>query len=300
MPLSENELTQCLNAATAAAYRAGARLMKYFGKNLDIGSKGKSHLAGDVVTIADKEAQDEIFAILEDFHPDIGMLGEEEGQDENTSRFDKPYFWCVDPMDGTLPFLERANGFAASIGLVSREGDPLLGVCYGPALGDLYHAVKGGKAYRNGEVLECGVASGSLHMSLGPNDCIPPDRNAALNHILEGLKSLDRVQRIAPFLHAGAVVKACWVAELPPSCYFSFPREDGGASLWDFAASACIVRAAGGWVSDLYGNDPELNRRESTYMHHRGILYASDEELAQIAIERFADWTKTHGWKNTI
>ena len=293
MGLSSELMRECLNAATAAAYRAGARVMSHYGRSVDVGSKGREHLAGDVVTVADHEAQEAILDVVAGLSPDIGILAEEEGQDAGRSRFEKECFWCIDPLDGTLPFLERSNGFAVSIALVSRSGEPLMGVVYAPAFGDLYHAVAGGKAYKNGEPLSVGRAQGTLHLSTSANDAIPPARNEALNHVMKGLSGLKRIQKTGPVLHGGAVIKACWVCENPPACYLSLPRPDGGVSVWYCAATACIVKAAGGWVSDLFGRPLELNRRESTFMHHRGLLYASDDELARTVIEGYAGWERS-------
>ena len=47
-------------------------------------------------------------------------------------RLELNYFWCIDPLDGTLPFIEGKVGYAVSIGLVSRDGTPLIGVVCDP------------------------------------------------------------------------------------------------------------------------------------------------------------------------
>ncbi|OPZ17879.1 MAG: Inositol-1-monophosphatase [candidate division BRC1 bacterium ADurb.BinA364] len=275
-------------AAEAAAYRAGSLVLKRYGQAIEIGSKGREQMAGDVVTVADSEAQKAILDVLEGLDPAIGMLAEEEGQDRNQSRFEKDCFWSIDPLDGTLPFIERSNGFAIAIALVSREGEPLLGVAYLPAFGDLYSAIKGGPALKNGEPFHVEPVRGALHFSTSAADLLPPDRNQAINRIVVALSAHDRVTKVAPVPHGGAVAKACWVLENAPAVYVCIPRAEGGASLWDFAATACIAKAAGGWVSDMFGNAPELNRRESTFMHHKGVLYATDKELARIVIESYA------------
>ncbi|MCX7015926.1 MAG: hypothetical protein NTW86_25785 [Candidatus Sumerlaeota bacterium] len=293
MGLSQEQLKHCLNAAIAAAYQAGARVMKHYGTAVDVGSKGGLFIAGDVVTVADREAQDAVFGVLRGFDDSIGMLSEEEEPAAAKSRFEKECFWCIDPLDGTLPFLERTNGFAISIGLVSKEGEPLMGVVYAPAFSDLYCAIQGGPALKNGQPLRIGEPKGTFHLSTSANDAVTPERNRMLNFVMEGLAKLDPKRKMNPVLHAGAVVKACWIIENPPAAYITFPRPEGGVSVWDCAATACIVKAAGGWVSDFFGNPLELNRRESTYMHHRGLVYASNETVARTAIERYAEWQKT-------
>ena len=89
-------------------------------------------------------------------------------------------------------------------------------------------------------------------------------------------------------------MNACWVLEHAPACYFKFPKQaEGGGSLWDYAATACILTEAGLHVSDIHGQKLDLNRGESTFMNHRGILYASDEKIAD-HIMKFYENFKTN------
>lgn len=287
MPFSPERLQSLLHPALSAAFRAGQRIMRHYGRIEEIGSKGRAGLAGDVVTVADREAQAVIVQTLRDLDPRIGMVAEEEGEDRGRSRFEKEAFWCIDPMDGTLPFLERNNGFAVSIALVARDGQPLLGVAHAPALGDTFWAASGCGAFHNGHPICLAPAEGILRVSMAWNDVASAETHARFLHIVEGLRQLKRVKSVEVMMHSGAVVRACRVCEKPPMIYMSLPRE-GGASIWDFAATACIVPEAGGWASDIFGKPMDLNRRDSTFMYHKGILYASDEELARVVIERYA------------
>ncbi len=288
MPFTTVRLQELLHPALNAAFLAGQRIMKHYGRIQEIDSKGREQMAGDVVTVADRESQQIIIQQLAELDPNLGFCGEEEGCDASRTRFEKEAFWCVDPLDGTLPFLEKVNGFAVSIALVSREGEALLGVAHAPALEETYWAVRGGKAYRNGVEISVGKVPGVLRVSTAWPDIASQKNHAMFIHILDGLKQLERIKSVEISMHSGAVVRGCRLCEKPPSIYFCFPRP-GGASIWDFAATACIVKAAGGGVSDAFGNPMDLNRPDSTYMHHRGILYASDEELAKTVLSRYAE-----------
>ena len=292
MPLNPSDLRHLLFAASTAAYRAGNQVMKYYGRGVSVDSKGAAHLAGDVVTVADRESQQIILEVLEDIHPDIGVLGEEEGAKESQSRFEKPYFWCIDPLDGTLPFLERVNGFAVAIALVTQAAKPVMGVCYLPAYGDMYHAVAGGGAFKNGKpiVFDPAMGAGTVTLSLNPNESIVPERYAQITAIAERIKKAPGVKKVAYQLHSGAVPKGCLLLESAPSLFVGVPRTGNeGVSIWDLAATACIIKAAGGVACDVFGAPLELNRRESTYCHHKGFILASHAALAQAAIEGFAD-----------
>ena len=125
--LDTKTLTDCLYAAQAAALRAGNRIMTFFGGVIEPMDKGYGYDKSDLVTKADQEAQEIIEKILINYHPQIGFLAEENGQDQNQGRFEKPYFWSVDPIDGTHAFVQQQNGFAVSIALVANNGEPILG-----------------------------------------------------------------------------------------------------------------------------------------------------------------------------
>ncbi len=80
---------------------------------------------------------------------------------------------------------------------------------------------------------------------------------------------------------AGAVMNACGILEEPNSCYFKYPRTgDSGGSLWDYAAKACLFGEAGAVASDIHGHPLALNRADSTFMNHRGLLYAACQPVA--------------------
>ena len=91
---------------------------------------------------------------------------------------------------------------------------------------------------------------------------------------------------------AGAVMNAMSVIECAvmekqnpqhnAACYIKLPKPQlGGGSLWDFSATACLATATDTWVSDIHGNPLDLNRHDSNYMNHQGVLYVSERQLAR-------------------
>ena len=130
---------ELLEIAKSAALGAGEFIQSSSSNNLIVKSKG-SHLsaASSIVTEADKKSQDiilnYIIPTLKQYS--LGLLSEELKDD--SSRFENEFYWCIDPLDGTLPFTEQVEGYAVSIALVSREGIPILGVVYNPKKNDLY------------------------------------------------------------------------------------------------------------------------------------------------------------------
>lgn len=91
--------------------------------------------------------------LLETFHAQLGTddfyyLSEETFKaDPESERFNHPWVWIIDPLDGTRDFIERTGTFAVHIALV-HEGRPVLAVVVCPKLGKLYYALKGQGTYR--------------------------------------------------------------------------------------------------------------------------------------------------------
>jgi len=270
--------------AVSAALTAGEMIASYQGKDVSVLPKeGGDNLASSVVTEVDFKSQEIILRSLDRISReyDLGLLTEE--LEDDHSRFEKEAFWCIDPIDGTLPFTESVAGYAVSIGLVNRRGESLIGVVYDP-LGDiLYSAVRGEGAFRNGEpwCLPADSAGGS-----DQNLTWVTDRDQSelpfYDLLLEGLesKALEIGLKGLDLIHlGGAVLNACWCVENSPALYFKVPKtQTGGGCFWDFAATVCIVTEAGGLVSDYSGKPLQLNT-VSPYMNEPGVLFLSSLEL---------------------
>jgi len=289
MILSVQELEELCQIAISAAMQAGGLIAK---RALEIGAvslkPGRKSLASQVVTEVDILSQEYIVAALLPTcdRYDLALLAEESVDDRK--RLEKDNFWCIDPLDGTLPFVQGAPGYSVSIGLVSRLGVPQIGVVYDPVTQTLYHAIRGIGSFRNG--IPWKVAKPSVtqvgHLSFFT------DQSLLLHPLYATLAK--EFERIALELgcngvhftaHGGGVLNACWVLENSPACYFKFVNvKGGGGCLWDYAATACLFAEAGGVACDLDGATLDLNRPDSTFMNHRGVVFASDREIVQRVI----------------
>ena len=274
-----NELTKL---AVKAALNAGKLIQSYRDREVEVLHKeGKDSLAAQVVTEVDHNAQD---AILEVLLPtclefEIALLTEE--SEDDRSRFEKEYFWCIDPMDGTLPFTEGKAGYAVSIGLVSQYGEPLIGVVYDPVSEVLYQATKDQGAHRNGESWMTSPKFNVLTCTYDRSFQNHPKFQEVLQE-LDSYAQTRGLEGLAASQHAGAVLNTCYALEQAPGCYFKFPqKKKGGCSIWDYAATACLFKEAGAVVGDVYGDPLDLNRSDSTFMNHRGAIYATDVDLAR-------------------
>jgi histidinol-phosphatase len=115
-----------LEAALAACRRAGEIHREHFRS-----AALKVELKGDAspVTAADRGSEEAIRETLHRATPDLGLLGEEFGQEG-----DERDRWIIDPLDATKNFVAGLPFFATLIGL-ELGGELVLGVVHAPALG---------------------------------------------------------------------------------------------------------------------------------------------------------------------
>jgi fructose-1,6-bisphosphatase/inositol monophosphatase family enzyme len=274
------DLQELTERAVDAARQASDLVRAYLGRELAVTRKAGGSLASQVLTEVDCLSLD---LILERLAPSIerynlGVLAEEGAQDH--SRFERPFFWCIDPIDGTLPFIEGGPGCSVSIALVSQAGEPLIGVVSDPCTQTLYRATAGQGAFRNDVPWEIPPPCSRLSVICDRSFLRHPDHARIMADLAEIATELG-YEELELISHGGAVMNACWVIERAPACYIKAPRSDNsGGSIWDYAATACLFRELGAVCTDAFGRPLELNRRGSTYLNHRGLLFASDAELA--------------------
>ena len=230
-----------MNVMVKAARRAGRSLKRDFGEieNLQVSLKGPANF----VSLADKRAEEMLYADLAKARPGYGFIGEEGGIREGD---DKTHTWIVDPLDGTTNFLHGIPQFAISIGL-QREGVMIAGLIYNPANEELYMAERGKGAFMNDTRLrvaarrqlnDCVIACGLPH--LGRGDFAQNQREmAALQPKVAGLRRFGAASLDLAAVAAGRF-DGFWERNLSP---------------WDLAAGIVMIREAGGVVGDIHGGD---------------------------------------------
>jgi fructose-1,6-bisphosphatase/inositol monophosphatase family enzyme len=292
MSQSALPLQRLCDVAIQAAREAGQfvqstdrnKLQRHF---KGVGSSAASQIVTEVDVRSEAIIRQRLPATSEQW--DIAFVGEESSEsapDVIPERLLKPYYWCVDPLDGTLPFVEGRPGYAVSIALVDQSGIPLIGVVYDPADLTLMHAIRGQGAYRDqAPIARENSASTSLMVFADTSFRVHENYDAMLD-TLNGCAQDSGLDGVEMVYGSGAVKNACHVLGYPAACYVKLPKsEDGGGSIWDFAATVCIVGEAGGWASNIHGQPLELNRQCSTFMNHQGVVYASNERIARYLID---------------
>ena len=281
MNLAVSDLHQLADLAILAATEAGQMIAKSRPQEVQHKTAGGASLASQVVTEIDRRSEaiilDTLSPTLERF--ELGLLTEE--QDDDASRLTADYFWCIDPLDGTLPFIGGTPGYAVSIALVRRDGTSCIGVVYDPVEQTMLHAISGNGAFRDGQPWPSEVPQADVLSVFADRSFRDQAEHDGLMQTLEQLARDLGLSGLSVHATTGAVMNASGVLSTAPACYFKFPKPAGGGSLWDFAATACLFHEVGAVASDIYGGPLDLNRADSTFMNHRGVLFASDEAVAR-------------------
>ncbi len=237
--------------------------------------KGGTSYASEVVTVVDRACETAILSHLlpstEAFS--IALLSEE--TEDDGRRFTEDFFWCIDPMDGTLPFIEKRPGFSVAIALVAKDGRPQIGVVYDPSTETLYHAAKGHGAYRNDARWDITRTNG--HLTYVTDRKLKDTPHAAkIERWLHEQAAQLGVNGIQEMAGAGSVLNAIRVLENGPACMLKLPKKErGGGSIWDFAATACIYQELGLPATNFTGGPLDLNKEKGTFMNHQGVFYAN-------------------------
>ncbi len=284
MDLNIDQLKKLSQVAKEAALEAGKIISAARGKNISTQlKKGGENIASQIVTEIDLKAENAILSVLEPTlkNYDIGLLAEESNS-ENTSRFEKDYFWCIDPLDGTLCFSRDEDGHSTSIALVSKSGIPIIGVVYNSRSQTLYQAIKNQGSFKNDTPLSINIKSKVLTLLYDQSYTKHPQFEQQVDALKRNLKEIGLTELKIHHL-GGAVMNGISTIDLAPAIYYKFPKKNlGGGSLWDFAASSVIQSEAGGINSDYHNQPLDLNRSDSTFMNHKGVIYASSKRLFEL------------------
>ena len=123
---------------------AGGVIRRYFRTPVGVDTKADE----SPVTIADRETEPAMRALLARKRPGDGIFGEEHGRE----RLDAEYVWVLDPIDGTKAFITGMPVFGTLIGLL-RHGRPVLGIIDQPITRERWLGVDGAGTTLNGQAV---------------------------------------------------------------------------------------------------------------------------------------------------
>jgi histidinol-phosphatase len=254
---------QIRSLALVAARAGGAAAMRHFRRpDLQVEHKHDD----SPVTVADREAEAAIAAVVRAARPADGWLGEETGAGAGSSA----YTWIVDPIDGTRNFVRGIPLWAVLVACEHAKHGVVAAAVGIPGLDEWYDAVLGGGARLNEAAIHVsGVPdlAGSLFCFESPSWFT---RNR-LDACFRGLCEATALQRGICDAY-GHMLVATGRAELVVE-----PQ----LKVWDVAATSLVVREAGGRFSDLAGTS---SIRSDHAVVSNGLVH--DAALALIARHR--------------
>ena len=223
----------------AAAYKGAGVLLSRFERSNSIRMKGKN----DLVTEADTGAEQIIVETIRAAYPDHGILAEESGGKD----VDKDgSYWIIDPLDGTTNFAHRLGIFSISLAF-ARHGSVRMGIVFDPIRGELFSAIYGRGARRNGRrirVSETDRVAESLLVTGFPYH-VRDVADTVLERFENCLKAARGMRRLG-----SAALDLCYVA-----CGRFEGFWESYLKPWDTAAGTLILREAGGRVTDYSGRE---------------------------------------------
>lgn len=262
--------------AIEAALSSGKIINKHINDAIVVEQKeGGSTYASQVVTKVDRECERIILSHLQPTCDafNIGLLSEET-QDDG-SRFKKDFFWCIDPLDGTLAFINKQPGFSVSIALIAKDGIPVIGVVFNPSTDTLYHAIKGHGTYKNKKPWHIKNTNDYLTYVTDKKLSDTP-KYEEIQSILNNHKTSLGLKNVKEISGAGAVMCAILVLENGPACFLKLPKiATGGGSIWDYAATACIYQELDLPATSFNGLPLNLNKKGDTFMNETGVYYSN-------------------------
>ena len=250
------------NLAINAVIDAGKAVMKIYGQEFETKIKANN----EPLTQADIESNKIIHKIISmSDHP---ILSEETEDDKK--RLEQDTVWIIDPLDGTSDFINKTDEFTIMIGLV-RKQVPILGVIFCPILNALYVAQQNQGAYQLlderwskisvstiSDIAECRAVCSRHHLSENEHNFLQNIHPVKLTQRGSSLKAIDIASGIAEF-------------------YFTSSNK---IKQWDTCASYCLIKEAGGNITDIFGNDLEYNTEQIN--HKNGISITNGSVHTQL------------------
>jgi myo-inositol-1(or 4)-monophosphatase len=237
------DIEHAREAAVRAVRAGGEAALARLGKPGYLTWKGMR----DVSSEASLEVQESVSSMLLSEFPGSAILAEE-GPEDTPVAVDAEHLWIVDPICGSLNYVQGIPYFAVSVALRSA-GSIRLGVVYDPCNDELFEAAAGAPAKLNGQKIGVrhaleGVEAWNASM-IGTDWPRSGERREQARRIV-GLM-LDQVNELS--LMGSPALGLCNVAAGRLHAYWHLDLR-----IWDIAAASLILERAGGVLTDAHGN----------------------------------------------
>ena len=227
----------------------------------------------DLVTDVDEASERLILGRIRARFPDDAIVAEESA----AAAVLHGRRWVVDPIDGTTNFVHGHPFVAVSIALVDDDG-PAVGVVHAPFLGEVFHAVRGGGAFLDGQPMRVSPEpelARSLLATGFPFKQGKGDLGAYLLLVADAIRNSRDVRRAG-----SAALDLAFTAAGRVEAFFEI-----GLAAWDVAAGMLLVTEAGGRVTGWPG-DTEPPLATGRILASNGHVHAALEALTARWVDR--------------
>ena len=244
------------------AREAGDILRDGYSKEHQVNYKGVI----DLVTEVDHQSEAFLLGEVRKQFPDHHILAEESGIIQGSDE----HIWYIDPLDGTVNYAHHIPIFCVSIAY-AFGGGLQLGAIYDPMRDEMFSAERGRGALLNGKALHVSSVTElqkSLLVTGFPYDAWYTEQDNFANFVhfsklTQGVRRLGSAALDLCYVAAGRF-EGFWELSLKP---------------WDVAAGGLICKEAGGWVTNVNGQDDFISPPQSVVACTPGIHERVLQEL---------------------
>ena len=199
---------------------------------------------GDVLVGSVLPIQDTIINTIRADFPDHAILAEESDDDPP---LDSDPLWVVDPIDGSLNFMQGIPVFSIAIAF-RHAGSYRVGVVYAPALNEMFHAIQGRYARLNDEPIT--VQQLSEGEDAYNRAIVGTDWPGEWSHRQDTVNIASLLGGQAVTLNAlgSPALGLCYVAAGRYHDYYHTALKP-----WDVAAASVVLAQSGGVLTDILG-----------------------------------------------
>jgi histidinol-phosphatase len=266
--MSDEATRARLDAGVEFAKKAGASTLALFrSRSLSVDTKRD----GSPVTAADRGAEEMLREMIAGAFPEDGVLGEEFGEKAGRSG----YRWILDPIDGTRSFVCGVPLYGTLVG-IEHNGRAVAGVLEMPALGERAWGGPGlGAKYQvgSGAAVDARVSGiSTLRESVFVTTSSEVFTRSNARGVYDALESRCAVTRGWSDCYGALLVATAradvWVEPV--------------MAIWDIAAIAPIIEAAGGRSTDWRGTPTHDCRRVAA---SNGKVHAECVEITRGVVD---------------
>ena len=256
--------------AIKAVLEASKVVMEIYAKDFSVQAK----VDKEPVTEADIASDKVIQKIINS--AGYPILSEEVTDDKDRLEYDK--VWIIDPLDGTRDFIDKTGEFSIMIALIENH-KPIIGVVYQPTIDLLYVAEAGVGVYQK---------QNNVWQKLTVSDLTDLSKIKAVtsrSHLADNEKEFLQKLGIQNFQPKGSCgLKVGDLCQAIAQLYFTMTDK---IKHWDTAAAYCMIKEAGGVMTDMLGNDMVYNTDITN--HQNGIL-VTNGHVHQEIVEQYKNF----------